>query len=257
MLKINKNHTFSALHRRFGAVLGVFAVILAVTGLLLNHTSELGLKKTHLHHPLLNALYGVQAPECTAAYPVGGHWLSVWGGRQFWDGLPLDVPATQRIHGALDVNGIVLVATAERLNLLATDGTLIDRLDYPEQRTLVRVGAYADNVVLDFGASQPRLQLNRDMSAFEPVQPVPERVRWEQGGHVLPEALAQVIRNAYQGEGVDLERVILDLHSGRIAGKIGVYFMDAVAIGMLLLVVSGSFLLWLRRKSARKSSTDS
>jgi len=252
MLKINKNRVFSALHRSFGAVLGVFVVILAVTGLLLNHTSELGLKKVHLHNSLLNAVYGLNPPACTVAYPVGGHWLSLWGERQFWDGRPLDLPPTKRIYAALLKNDVVLVATAEQLNLLVTDGTLIDRIDYPAQHTLNRVGRYAGDLVLDFGSAWPHTKLNSDMTAFEPMQPSPEVVTWEAGGHALPEALAQAIRKTYQGEGVDLERVILDLHSGRIAGKIGVYFMDAVAIGMLLLVASGSFLLWLRRNSARK-----
>lgn len=252
MLKINKNRMFSALHRSLGAVLGVFVVILALTGLLLNHTSELELKKIHLHNTLLNAVYGLSPPACTVAYPVGEHWLSLWGERQFWDDRPLDLPPTQQIYAARVKNDVLLVATAEQLNLLATDGTLIDRIDYPAQRTLIRVGRYADDVILDFGSAWPQLQLNRDMTAFEPVQPAPGTVVWEPGGHTLPEALAQSIHKAYQGEGVDLERVILDMHSGRIVGKIGVYFMDAVAIGMLLLVASGSFLLWLRRKAANK-----
>jgi len=107
-------------------------------------------------------------------------------------------------------------------------------------------------LVLDFGSAWPQMQLNHDMTAFEPVQPAPGTVTWDESNHALPESLAQSIRKTYQGEGVDLERVILDLHSGRIVGKIGVVFMDAVAIGMLLLVASGSFLLWLRRKAANK-----
>lgn len=254
MLKINRNRVFSALHRSLGAVLGVFVVILALTGLLLNHTSELGLKKIHLHNALLNAVYGLNPPACTVAYPVDGHWLSLWGERQFWDDRPLELPPTKQIYAALVKNDVVLVATAEQLNLLAADGTLIDRIDYPAQRTLTRVGRYTDDLVLDFGPSWPLTQLNRDMTAFEPVQPAPGTVAWEPVAHALPEALTQTIRKTYQGEGVDLERVILDLHSGRIAGKIGVYFMDAMAIGMLLLVASGGFLLWLRRSSARNSA---
>jgi len=43
--------------------------------------------------------------------------------------------------------------------------------------------------------------------------------------------------------------VVLDLHSGRIAGRWGVWVVDAAAALMLVLAVSG-FVLWvnLRRK---------
>jgi len=46
-----------------------------------------------------------------------------------------------------------------------------------------------------------------------------------------------------------MERIMLDLHSGRILGRAGVYIMDAAAIGFLVLAASGVW-LWVRRRTS-------
>ena len=47
---------------------------------------------------------------------------------------------------------------------------------------------------------------------------------------------------AYRGGGLPLERVILDLRSGRIVGQWGVYVVDGAALLFLALVITG---LWM------------
>jgi uncharacterized iron-regulated membrane protein len=41
--------------------------------------------------------------------------------------------------------------------------------------------------------------------------------------------------------------VILDLHSGRLFGRIGVWLFDIAAILLILLALSGT-LIWMKRK---------
>ncbi|HSN52770.1 MAG TPA: PepSY-associated TM helix domain-containing protein, partial [Woeseiaceae bacterium] len=50
----------------------------------------------------------------------------------------------------------------------------------------------------------------------------------------------------YRGRGVTVERVLDDLHSGRIFARAGTLVMDAVAVFMIVLSLSG-FVLWLQR----------
>ena len=59
------------------------------------------------------------------------------------------------------------------------------------------------------------------------------------------------ITNWRRGSGLPVERVLLDLHSGRIFGKPGVYVVDAAAILFLVLAASGVWLWGKRRASAR------
>jgi uncharacterized iron-regulated membrane protein len=47
----------------------------------------------------------------------------------------------------------------------------------------------------------------------------------------------------YRRGGLPLERVILDLHSGRIVGDWGVYVVDGAALLFLALVITG---MWRR-----------
>jgi hypothetical protein len=57
---------------------------------------------------------------------------------------------------------------------------------------------------------------------------------------------------AYRGNGLKLERVILDLHSGRIFGQYGIYIMDAAAIALLWLSLSGVWVWSSRRRKMRQ-----
>ncbi|HEY9053122.1 MAG TPA: PepSY-associated TM helix domain-containing protein, partial [Gammaproteobacteria bacterium] len=69
----------------------------------------------------------------------------------------------------------------------------------------------------------------------------------------LNENQRTLIRQSYRGNGLTLERVILDLHSGRLFNASwGIYIMDASAIIMLLLGISGTW-VWLLRKRKMKS----
>ena len=63
--------------------------------------------------------------------------------------------------------------------------------------------------------------------------------------------LSSALRNAWRGTGLSLERVLLDLHSGRILGEAGVWLVDAAALLFLLLAGSGVWLWGRRRASAR------
>ena len=67
-----------------------------------------------------------------------------------------------------------------------------------------------------------------------------------------PDKLQQSITHKYRGEGLSLERVLLDLHSGRIFGTIGVLVYDLLALALGFLSISG-LILWLRSRRNGKS----
>jgi len=58
----------------------------------------------------------------------------------------------------------------------------------------------------------------------------------------------EALQVAWRGQGLTVERVLLDLHSGRILAAAGVWLMDVVAVCMIVLALSG-LILSLRRGS--------
>ena len=78
-------------HRGTGLFLLLWVLLVAVTGVALNHSAGLGLDKLRLTSPLLLRLYAIELKE-PQGIPVDRHWLSVGGDRQLY----LDALATGR-----------------------------------------------------------------------------------------------------------------------------------------------------------------
>jgi hypothetical protein len=68
---------------------------------------------------------------------------------------------------------------------------------------------------------------------------------------VAPDTLQQAIARHYRGSGPSLERFLLDLHSGRIFGSVGILIYDLLALAIAFLALSG-LLLWVRGKRNSK-----
>ena len=65
-------------------------------------------------------------------------------------------------------------------------------------------------------------------------------------------ALRTALQQAWRSTGLPLERILLDIHSGRILGGWGVYLVDAAAVLFLLLATSGVW-LWGKRRASIKA----
>jgi len=66
--------------------------------------------------------------------------------------------------------------------------------------------------------------------------------------------LIQTITQQYRGEGLSVERVLLDFHSGHIFGPMGVFIYDLLAVAVGFLSISG-LVLWIRgRRNGKRSN---
>ena len=54
-----------------------------------------------------------------------------------------------------------------------------------------------------------------------------------------PSSITENIMQNFQGDGVSLYKIILDIHSGRIMGSLGSYIMDLAAISLIFLCITG------------------
>ena len=71
-------------------------------------------------------------------------------------------------------------------------------------------------------------------------------VRWATPSLLEPR-LKTSLQHHFRGEVLPVERVILDLHSGRFFGWLGPWLFDAAAVLLILLSLSGSW-IWLKHR---------
>jgi len=236
-------------HRRLGVAVALFAVLLSVTGLLLNHTEELGLDSSYVRSDALLDWYGISPPGKPLSYEAGGHWISQLGERLYFDERELAVDAPGRLLGAVALADRVVVAIEGYLMLFDLSGELLETLGgaqgAPAGTRLIGV----KDETLVVRASHGDYLADKDLLKWEEGKkdgraPAPVDAYWAEPG-TLPRGLHDQLIEAYRGKGLSLERVLLDLHSGRIMGGAGRVAVDIGAVLFLVLAASGIG-MWLR-----------
>lgn len=91
--------------------------------------------------------------------------------------------------------------------------------------------------------------LNEDLTILSPIEKQGD-VNWSAPATIDKDQL-NALEADESGAGLTLERVTLDLHSGRIVGIGGVYFMDIVAFLMIVLSITG-LSIWGKRLLVRR-----
>ncbi len=235
-------------HRYIGLATALFVIILSVTGLALNHTDALQLDARHVKSDTLLDWYGIHAPETIISYRAGNHAISQLGNRLYWN-LQLVPAAEGTLAGAQEYAGLIVVGLDSGLLLFTLEGELVEQLG-------AAAGVPADIQALGTD-SEGKLVIrtatgdyHTDENFIEWTASTGNETSWTKA--MPPEReLARALRDAWRGAGLSLERVLLDLHSGRILGQAGVWLVDAAALLFLLLAGSGVWLWGRRRASAR------
>lgn len=234
--KINQH--LLRLHRRLGVLLLILAVLLATTGILLNHTDQLRLDSRHLSHPALLSWYGIQPPPLQC-FPGADEWLCQKGDSLYLGEQPVaDIETSLR--GIARTPELLIVATAGELILLTPGGELIERLAAPA--TIEAIGHQAGDREVILRDLQGRFWSSQDWLTLQPVERR-QAVEWNRP-QPPPANIQAAIDVQWQAGSLTWERLLLDLHSGRVLGEWGVWLMDAVAVGLILLGLSG---FWMHR----------
>ncbi len=234
-------------HRWLGVISALLVLWLSVTGILLNHSTRLGMDRHYIHSPWLLSAYGIQPQSPGLGFLVEGRWLSGVEGRLY-----LDSKVVARLRGELvgatSCTDLLFAVSPESILLLTLQGDLVDTLGGEtvpgeikgvacvQKQVLVRTstGIYAGNADLSGFVTYPG-HWPEDAPAAQP----------------LPLALAAGIGLQDTGNMISRERVLMDLHSGRLLGPYGPLLMDAAALGFIFLALSGLWLWWRHLQSQR------
>ncbi|MBE8232165.1 MAG: hypothetical protein HAW67_00405 [Endozoicomonadaceae bacterium] len=251
--KINKQYLLIKTHRYIGLASFIILCWLAVSGLLLNHTEALKLSHKVTTNRFLLSLYNVPEPVFTQGAKSNDQWVFAIDHTLYLDRLKLSTIDHSSFIAALSKDDLLVIATEKKLLLFTEKGELVDRLTSTDTIKAIGLNTKADIVVdTDKGC----LVVNDDMTLFSACSTREEgAINWVTLSDI-PDTLKADLRS--QNGGISLERVFLDAHSGRILGIAGVYFMDVMAILIIIIGLSG-FAIWLvrkmitaRRKKARR-----
>lgn len=234
-----------SLHRWAGLLASAFLLLLCISGIALNHTSGLGLDSRFIHSPWLLSLYGINSPDITNGYLAGTHWVSLVEDRIFLDGNAVPGVSVDELAGAVAQSGETIVASPDELFFLTDQARLADRLPLgPRLPGPIEAIALSDaSVALLSGNEVFAIDTLTGVAAPALANaPEPQWVIAEP----VPDSLRSEIVARHQGAALTVERVVTDLHSGRLLGLTGVLVMDLAAVALAFLAVSG-VVLFLRR----------
>lgn len=225
-------------HRRLGLAAALLVLLAAVTGIVINHADALGLPQRHLQAPWLLRLYGIAPPVLRGAWPAGPRWVSQWGTRLALDEQPLPAPEVEQVLGVFALGDWLVVADRQQLVVLGSRGELIDRLAMPAGSAAVRAAAAGSAVVVE-AADGRQLRSDEALSTWSAAA-TPAPATWAVA-QSLPAKMHDALLARWRGGGISVERLLLDLHSGRWLGRGGVWLMDAAAIVLIVLAASGAW----------------
>ena len=208
-------------HRRLALFIGVWLVLLAVTGIFINHAHDWALDRSPLPGSLQRLVYGIETgPDYCRPYPeLGADCRSVFA--------HLAVPAGE------------LLLSVSRLLLLDGEGRLVESLPAGQ------LGLESLEGVLRQGASIYLRDTRRTVRTDDGL------MEWQE---LDAHAAASLDDNPWQirpdgDTGISWERFLLDLHAARFLGPGARYINDLLAGLVLVLAFSGA---WLHRSKRKR-----
>jgi hypothetical protein len=240
-----KSHPYGLVHRYGGITSALFVIVVCTTGLLLNHTDQLELAKKTVTANWLLDWYGIEAPPIVS-YGFASQYASQLDQTIYLGTTPVQ-GSYAHLQGMVSAESNVLVATADQLIVITPKGELIEILDslHGIPANIRRIGLTPDGGLIVDAADN---LWTADDNLLGWTRKDAKDITWSVTT-TLPPSLEDAISIHFRGAGLPLERILLDLHSGRIFGRAGPWLGDAVAILFILLAITG---IWMWFKTRRR-----
>ncbi|MDF1763521.1 MAG: PepSY domain-containing protein [Oleibacter sp.] len=234
-------------HRRLGIAASLLVILLALTGVALNHTGSFGLASHYPQSSLMLWPYASVLPQAQQFESPQGL-LKVVEENLELNGQPL-VECTQLLNVA-QINSGWWVACADQWYQFDAQWQWLDSLD----PALIGVDSDAtiagEQEALLVSIENDWQLVDAPMMQLLPLSSLPTL-----DTQVSKDKISPIVLSKMPGENrvITWQRVVLDIHSGRWFGSFfgvnwGVWMMDAAALVLLLLALSG---LWMWRSKKR------
>lgn len=236
-------------HRRIGISAALIAIYLSITGLLLNHSNDLGLDHSRPGNTWLLKLYGIKPPIGISAN-TRQHQVDKLGEALFVDSRLIGQYESTLV-GAVALDQLIVIAFNSSMLLLSPEREIIETLTtsngLPGQ--IERIGYTDANLLIKSG--QQIYKSDEDLLNWLPVTELETHASWSKPQATLPATQAR-LKSKIPAYGPSWERVLQDLHSGRFFKLPGSLLVDLTGVVLLLLSISGIISFTLRNKAVRR-----
>ena len=221
-------------HRLLGLTGAAFLIVLVITGVAAQHPTALGLDQRYVQSPSLLAWYGISAPDVAVMYVDQGIGYAQLDEKIYRGQQQLDAVEGE-LRGVTTISGVSLVATTLGVWLYDAEARFIDRFDPPGEP--LRLGTNGNVALLE--TDQGTFLADVDFLSWGAADA--SQAKWA-STHQPTEEQNRTFQKLYLEEVVSWERLLIDLHSGRLFGWLGPYVMDAAALVLLIAAITGLLL---------------
>jgi len=230
-------------HRYVGIISALFVIILSVTGLLLNFTDDLNLDESHASNSWLLSRYNVTDFPVTS-FKADKQIISQASDYIYIDGI-YKMHLLEEIVGTLRLHNDFLLATKSSLIIINPQGEMIDDIStysgLPEKP--LGIAMTTDGFPVLRGVNT-YWRGNQELTAWQKLKgPHPKWIAPTE----TPANINLLVQEHARSNEITLERIFLDLHSGRLLGDWGQHIMSAAAVLLLFLSITGT-IIWIRKK---------
>jgi hypothetical protein len=230
-------------HRRLGLASAVFLILLIISGVLLNHSHDLQLDTRPVRQSWLLNHYGIGAPQHVAQFNSATEPLQV-ADNMLWLGSLKLLEAQDNIVAAGYMGKLILAIDKQQLYVVNLQGQLLER-----QTNAMGLPADLNAMAI---MEQRQVWLASGQGYFVSDD---ELITWRQAAPetaldwISPSAVThteQLVLLARSSH-LNWQRVLQDLHSGRILGPWAIWFWDFIALILTAMLLMGVWIWWQRR----------
>jgi hypothetical protein len=231
-----------------GIVSALFVVLLSISGLVLHHSLSLGLDDRFTNSDLLLNWYDIEVPDITLSYTVGEHSVSLIADALYFDSIR--VPGVfSTLQGLVGTSFGHLAATDTQLILISEAGELIEVLGFvhgvPQGIQRIQGSSNSADDMIYVSTREAALQVNLDTLQWANAEA--SITNFSAPAKLAGDKTA-AIQKDYGASLLSWERFILDIHSGRVLGNMGVFLVDLMAILFVFMAMTGVW-IWSCRRS--------
>jgi len=231
-------------HKKIGVYVAIFVIFLAISGIALNHSEKFKLNTTFIKMEWLLDLYQIGPASEPIGYLSSNNWVVQVGKRIYFNNKEI-INDTNELVGMVRINNTYVIAYDGKLMLLNKKGEILELLTGAEgvPAGMTKIG-YDEQYNIVIKSAHGYYRANLDILQWSEYDFI--NANWSSTSKITEPLKANILEK-YRGTGLTVERTLLDLHSGRIFGKWGVYFVDLIAVLFVFIALTG-FWMWYFKK---------